>query len=299
MANGKNIVVIKQTKEMLDVLSSLNYKVMQAKDCMEGIRKTIRYIPDLILSDIDVPNLNGLSMARILGLLQINVPVILTSFVEKFEKQSQALDNVLGFILNSASRPDADNAKLRKKLEAILNKRFERPLPEPRYSYQFRQHEWANLLGISRRKKILAIEDNPSFKTLIMKRLDSSDKYDLFSAEDGLEGVCKALLIEPDLILTDIRMPTLDGMAMSQIFYILNKPFPIVFLTSIDNESSKAKAQKVAGVMGYMHKKVLKDGAEFLDEIDAYLNQAESMKQAREEIYQIGESEGLGNMVNS
>ena len=32
--------------------------------------------------------------------------------------------------------------------------------------------------------------------------------------------VFKALLIEPDLILTDIMMPKLDGMAMSQIFYI-------------------------------------------------------------------------------
>ena len=296
MATGKNIVVIKQTKEILDVLSSLNYKVMQAEDCMDGVRKTIRYIPDLILSDIDVPNLNGLSMSRILGLLQINVPVILTSFVEKFEKQSLALDNVIGFILNSTNRSDGDKAKLRRDLEAILNTRSERALPEPRYAYHFRQHEWATLLGISKRKKILAIEDNPSFKTLVLRRLDSSDKYDLFSAEDGLEGVCKALLIEPDLVLTDIRMPTLDGMAMSQIFYILNKPFPIVFLTSIEGENSRAKARKVAGVLGYMHKKVLKDGPAFLNQIESYLDQAEAMKQSREEIYQAGGSEVLENL---
>jgi DNA-binding response OmpR family regulator len=296
MGNGKNIVVIKQTKEVLDLLSSLNFKVMLAKDCMDGVRKTIRYLPDLILSDIDVPNLNGLSMARILGLLQINVPVILTSFVEKFEKQALALDNVVGFILNVTTHSETDKAKLRKDFESILIKKNELRLPEPRYAYHFRQHEWANLLGISKRKKILAIEDNPSFRTLVMKRLDSSDKYDLYSAEEGLEGLCKALLIEPDLILTDIRMPTLDGMAMSQIFYILNKPFPIVFLTSIDDESSRSKASKVAGVMGYMHKKVLKKGADFLNEIEMYLNQAEEMKQSREEIYQIGESEVLENL---
>ena len=220
MATGKNIVVIQQTNEMMDVLSSLNYKIMQAKDCMDGIRKTIRYIPDLILSEIDVPNLNGLSMSRILGLLQINVPVILTSFVEKFQKQTLALDNVIGFILNSTTRSEGDKAKLRLDFETIINKRSGRKLPEPSYNYRFRQHEWANMLGISKRKKILAIEDNPSFKSLVMTRLDLSDKYDLFSAEDGLEGVCKALLIESDLILTDIRMPILDGMAMSQIFYI-------------------------------------------------------------------------------
>ncbi len=296
MSNGKNIIVIKQTKEMLDMLSSMDYKVMLAKDCMDGVRKTIRYIPDLILSDIDVPNLSGLSMARILGLLQINVPVILTSFVEKFEKQAEALDNVVGFIHNATTQSDTDKAKLRKDFETSLIKKNELRLPEPRYAYQFRQHEWANLLGISKRKKILAIEDNPSFRTLVMKRLDSSDQYDLYSAEEGLEGLCKALLIEPDLILTDIRMPTLDGMAMSQIFYILNKPFPIVFLTSIDDESSRSKATKVAGVLGYMHKKVLKTGADFLNEIEAYLNQAEEMKQSREEIYQIGESEVLKNL---
>ncbi|NQU65271.1 MAG: response regulator [SAR324 cluster bacterium] len=293
MASGKKIVVIRQKSDMLDVLSSLNYKIMQAVDCMDGVRKTIRYIPDLILSDIDVPNLNGISMARILGLLQINVPVILTSFVEKYKKPSLALDNVIGFILNVADRSEESKAELRQNFETIINKRPERKLPEPLYKYHFRQHEWANLLGISKRRKILSIEDNPSFKSLVMKRLDTSDNYDLFSANDGLEGLCKALLIEPDLILTDIRMPVLDGMAMSQIFYILNKPFPIVFLTSIDDQNSRAKARKVAGVLGYMHKKVLRDSGGFLNEIEGFLNQAEFVKQSREEIYQIGKSASL------
>ncbi len=294
MPSGKNIITIKQTVEMQEVLYALNYKTMQAEDCIEGIRKTIRYIPDMIISDIDVPNLNGLSMARILSMLQINVPIVLTSFVDKFREQSLSNDNVLGFLLNSTTRTDEDKKNLRLNFETIIKSEAELKLEVPKYTYRFRQHEWANLLGISKRKKVLVIEDNPSMKTLIMRRLDASGKYDLYSAEDGLEGLCKALLINPDLIITDIRMPTLDGMAMSQIFYIINKPFPLVFLTIVDDESSRSKAKKVAGVLGYMHKKVLKDGSDFVKEVENYIEMAEELKLSREEIYQKGEGEELG-----
>ena len=299
MPQGKNIITIKQTNEMLEVLHASNYKVMQAEDCIDGIRKTIRYLPDLIISDIDVPNLNGLSMARILGMLQINTPIVLTSFVEKFREQAESNENVLGFILNSTNRSDADKEILRVDFDIIIKSEADLKLPEPVYTYMFRQHEWANLLGISRRKKILVIEDNPSMKTLVMRRLDASGKYDLYSAEDGLEGLCKALLIEPDMILTDIRMPTLDGMAMSQIFYILNKPFPIVFLTIIDDESSRTKAKKVAGVLGYMHKKVLKDKGGFVAEVERYMEKAETKKMSREEIYHKGEGDALGKSADT
>lgn len=299
MPHGKNIITIKQTNEMQEVLYALKYKTMQADDCIDGIRKTIRYIPDLIISDIDVPNLNGLSMARILGLLQINVPIILTSFVEKFKEQALTNDNVFGFLLNTTTHTAEDKEAMQRQFLDIINNSADRKLPEPVYAYHFRQHEWANLLGISRRKKILVIEDNPSMRTLVLRRLDATDKYDLYSAEDGLEGVCKALLIEPDLILTDIRMPTLDGMAMSQIFYILNKPFPIVFLTIIDDESARIKAKKVAGVLGYMHKKVLKSGPDFVRTVESYMEEAETAKASREEIYQKGEGNALGRASES
>ncbi len=294
MPGGKNIIVVKPTKELQEVLYSLNYKSMPANDCIDAIRKAIRFNPDLILSDIDVPNLNGVSMARILGMLQINVPIILTSFVRKFREQALDNDNVIGFIPNATTYSEDEKAKLKRVFEAIINDGHERKLPETAYRYRFRQHEWANLLGISRRKKILVIEDNPSMKTLVMRRLDASGNYDLYSAEDGLEGLCKALLINPDLIVTDIRMPTLDGMAMSQIFYIINKPFPIVFLTIIDDENSRTKAEKVAGVLGYMHKKVLKDGSGFVSEVEKYIEKADALKGSREEIYQKGEGEALG-----
>lgn len=299
MALGKNVITIKQTPEMQEILYSLNYKTMPAEDCIDGIRRTIRYTPDLVISDIDVPNLNGLSMARILGMLQINVPIILTSFVEKFREQALANDNVFGFLQTSTTRSDEVKEKLKWQFTDIIKNNGDRKLPEPRYTYRFRQHEWANLLGISKRLKILVIEDTPSIRTLVLRRLDATDKYDLFSAEDGIEGLCKALLIEPDLILTDIRMPTLDGMAMSQIFYILNKPFPIVFLTIIDDETSRSKASRVAGVLGYMHKKVLKDGQDFVSEIESYIEKAESLKESREEIYQKGEGAALGKSSGS
>ncbi|MCP4751572.1 MAG: response regulator [Proteobacteria bacterium] len=296
MASGKNVIVIQQTAEMLEVLYALKYKTMEAKDCIEGIRQTIRYSPDLVVVEIDTPSLNGLSMAKILKILQIKVPIVLTSFVEKHRKPAEAMDNVIGFLINPTAHSEKDKLTIRAEFESIKGELSQLDITKPEHIYSFRQHEWANLIGISGRKKVLIVEDDVSFKLLTLKKIDGADKYDLFSAQDGLEGVFKALLVEPDLILTDIMMPILDGMAMSQIFFILNKPFPIVFFTAKDDEESKRKAEKAIGVLGYMHKSAIKDTALFLEKIERYLTEAESLKLSREKIYQKGETEPLKKM---
>jgi len=291
--HGRNVVVIQQTTEMHELLASMKFKVMEAKNCIDGIRKIIRYSPDLVIGEIDMPNLNGLSMARILHVLQIKVPIILTSFLEKYREPALVYSNVAGFLINPTHLTDEQRLVFNAEFNSITEKLEDWDLDISKYKYSFRQHEWANLLGLSNRKKLLLVEDDVAFKTLTLRKLDNVGNYDLFSAQDGLEGVFKALLVEPDLILTDIMMPKLDGMAMSQIFYILNKPFPIVFLTAKDDKESKVKAQKTMGALGYMNKRILKDRDLFLQSIDKYIKKAETIKPSRTKLYQEGDSEAL------
>jgi CheY-like chemotaxis protein len=146
------------------------------------------------------------------------------------------------------------------------------------FSYSFRQHEWASLLGKSGRQKLLIIEDDEAVRRTMLKYLDSVQIYDLFNAKDGLEGVFKALLVDPQLILTDISMPKLDGLAMCQIFYILNKPCPIAFVTSLDNDEILQKAKKAQGSVGLLDKSILQHKEQFLEQVAFLTKQAGALK---------------------
>ena len=57
---------------------------------------------------------------------------------------------------------------------------------------------------------ILVIEDNPDMRTYIRGHLDES--YTIIEAENGRIGVEKAIEMVPDLILSDVMMPEMDGL---------------------------------------------------------------------------------------
>ncbi len=62
-----------------------------------------------------------------------------------------------------------------------------------------------------KKKKILFIEDEPDQRMIIRFRLEKSG-YSVMMAEDGEEGLKKAAMEKPDLILLDIIMPGIDGL---------------------------------------------------------------------------------------
>jgi CheY-like chemotaxis protein len=63
--------------------------------------------------------------------------------------------------------------------------------------------------------KILVIEDNRDSRDILAKLLRMSG-YDVMSANDGEAGLAAALKQEPDLIITDIHMPNMNGIEFVQ-----------------------------------------------------------------------------------
>ncbi len=59
--------------------------------------------------------------------------------------------------------------------------------------------------------KILFIEDEPDQITMISLRLKKNG-YEVIAAQDGEEGLKKAVEANPDLILLDVLMPGIDGL---------------------------------------------------------------------------------------
>jgi CheY-like chemotaxis protein len=94
--------------------------------------------------------------------------------------------------------------------------------------------------------KILVVEDHRETRDLFTIALELTD-FDVVIANDGLGGLEQACIERPDLILTDIEMPRLDGVAM--IERLRNIPacadLPIVVVTGYG--PSRAKEALAAG----------------------------------------------------
>src|SRR4051794_9971433 len=64
--------------------------------------------------------------------------------------------------------------------------------------------------------KILLVEDTPETRDILTLLLEIGG-YDVVVASDGYDGIKNTLIERPDLIITDLTMPRIDGVAMIRI----------------------------------------------------------------------------------
>jgi signal transduction histidine kinase len=82
-------------------------------------------------------------------------------------------------------------------------------------------------------KKILVVEDEPDVRTNIKQLLEAED-YCVITAKDGEEGLSLALSETPDMILSDIKMPRVNGTEMLESIQKEDslKNIPFLFLSA-------------------------------------------------------------------
>ena len=104
--------------------------------------------------------------------------------------------------------------------------------------------------------KILYVEDNPDNVYMLTRRLTKKG-FELVIAGDGQEGIDKAIEENPDLILMDLSLPTMDGWtATAKIKEIEQvKDIPIIALSAHAMPEHRDRAIK-AGCSDYDTKPV-------------------------------------------
>ncbi len=105
----------------------------------------------------------------------------------------------------------------------------------------------------SSKKIILVIEDDKDLNDFLVAGLSS--KFDVINAFNGKEGLKKARKLIPDLILTDIMMPEMDGFELCKLVRkeISLSHIPVVFLTAKTMEEDEIKGLKL-GAVDYIYK---------------------------------------------
>ncbi|MEL6594200.1 MAG: response regulator, partial [Bacteroidota bacterium] len=102
--------------------------------------------------------------------------------------------------------------------------------------------------------QVLIVEDNPDVRAYVQEQLISFG-YQVVAAKDGVEGLEKARELLPDLIISDIMMPRLDGYGVAKGLREDQKTshIPLILLTSKASEQSKVEGYEL-GIDDYLLK---------------------------------------------
>lgn len=89
-------------------------------------------------------------------------------------------------------------------------------------------------------KTILVVEDNPDSREMVSIVLTAAG-FLVITAEDGQQALDKVKDQQPDLIITDIQMPNLDGIEMIKRMRDLfrSKPVPIVVMSAFSSTATQ------------------------------------------------------------
>lgn len=124
---------------------------------------------------------------------------------------------------------------------------------------------------VGRKPRVLIVDDSPTYRLWLEMMLQH--RYEVFTAEDGEAALRCGSSVQPDLILLDVVMPKLDGLAACRA--LRERPetraTPIILVTS-QNEEWDVEAGFTSGCTDYVMKPV--DQLELLAKVESWLDVA-------------------------
>jgi two-component system, OmpR family, alkaline phosphatase synthesis response regulator PhoP len=106
--------------------------------------------------------------------------------------------------------------------------------------------------GKTMSKKVLVVDDEQSIVTLLQYNLQQAG-FEVITANDGEEGMNKAVNERPDLMILDLMLPKLDGIEVCKQLRQKKVMTPILMLTAKDDEFDKVLGLEL-GADDYMTK---------------------------------------------
>ncbi|MBI5548439.1 MAG: response regulator [Deltaproteobacteria bacterium] len=118
--------------------------------------------------------------------------------------------------------------------------------------------------------KVLIVEDTKTITSLLQVYLMGWG-LEFVEAKDGEDGLRKAREQRPDLVISDVRMPVMDGFELCAAIRSDKDLFavPVVLLTTLKDEASRQKG-KLVGATAFLSKPVSVD--ELREKVGSLLN---------------------------
>src|SRR5215471_7341910 len=102
------------------------------------------------------------------------------------------------------------------------------------------------------RPRVLVVDDESTIRDLLSKTLALAE-YDVDMAPDGRTALDRLRVSPYDLLITDLKMPGVDGLTVIREARRLKADLPVIIITGFSNEASAIEAVNL-GVSGYLTK---------------------------------------------
>ncbi|MBN2191883.1 MAG: response regulator [Polyangiaceae bacterium] len=233
-AHGRLRVLLVDDSELIHrhtvpLLREAGYEVEEAWDGDEALERVRRQPPDLLLTDVEMPRLDGFALCRAVKEDErfAPVPVVICSSL------GEASDLERGFDAGADDylvKPVVTE-ELISRLHSLLARRMAKP-----------------------RERILVVDDSAAIRHLVADCLRRQG-FVVETAVDGSDGLAKALANPPDLVLTDYDMPRMTGfeLVLALRRELSTRDVPLVMLTARDSRRDQAQ-MRAAGLTSYLVK---------------------------------------------
>lgn len=216
-------------KALIEQIASLDANIIEASNGLEGFNVACSQKIDLIISDIDMPEMNGIALCRKIRSDERTeaIPIIIQS---AFDSE---LDIEQGFKAGASayfSKSDA-NGRLIDTIDSILSKQ-----------------------QLNRSRLVLVVDDSEVIRSLIKNGLRSQG-FQVQTAENGQEALSRIAEQAPHLILSDIDMPVMNGFTFCRAIKSDKQLSAIPFVVMSANEDKSRMQRMISlGAEAYLYK---------------------------------------------
>lgn len=101
--------------------------------------------------------------------------------------------------------------------------------------------------------RLLVVDDDPEIRALLSRRLRRSG-YLVEEASDGKEALALVEQAMPDVVVTDMTMPNLDGLGLLQALREIDRELPVIVLTGQGSLDNVIQAMRNGALFDYLLK---------------------------------------------
>jgi signal transduction histidine kinase/DNA-binding response OmpR family regulator len=238
--NTTNRSILKTQMETWKLIPTLATSGEQALEILSQVHDF-----DLILTDMQMPEMDGVQLAKSIRQTDKNIPIILLSSIgdERSKSNSELFSSIL-------TKPVRQNTLCKHILTQL--KKQDRPLVEEHHEKRKLSSEFSKQFPL----RILVAEDNPvNFK--LAERVLTKLGYVPERASNGKEAVEAVQRKSYDVILMDVQMPVMDGMeATRKIRELHGQHQPGIIAMTANAMQGDMEACLEAGMDDYISKPI-------------------------------------------
>jgi CheY-like chemotaxis protein len=218
---------------------------------------------DLVLTDMQMPEMDGIQIAQQINLHYKRLPIVLLSSVG--DERSKEYQDLFASVL---TKPVKQNT-LFKRIITLLNGHQHNSLSE---STTHLEKKLSTKFSQQHPLTILIAEDNPVNQRLTERVLSKLgyEATQVFNGQEALEALTEKRF---DVILMDIQMPVMDGLESTKKIRLLKQHQPIIIAMTANAMQGDREICLKAGMDDYISKPIKLDEIIMILEKWAYVTQ--------------------------